>query len=75
MKEITTTVGGIYHKEFSAKYRKAQVGKFNQVMATKELKPLKGPIIVFGLRDMCPLQTHRIDALVIKLKIAPALVQ
>ncbi|KAJ8422673.1 hypothetical protein Cgig2_003217 [Carnegiea gigantea] len=57
---IATIIGGINDKELN-------------VIATRVLKPLVGPIMTFGPEDMHPLQTPHNDALVIQLKIVTAM--
>ncbi|KAJ8425531.1 hypothetical protein Cgig2_021336 [Carnegiea gigantea] len=75
MKIVATIIRGIDGKELSAGYRKAQIRKLSQDMAARELKPLVGPTMTFGLEDMRPSQTPHNDALVIQLKVATAMVR
>ena len=44
-------------------------------MAARELRPLNGPTMTFGPKDMCPLQASHNDPLVVQLKIATTMVQ
>jgi len=59
----------------NAGYRKAEIQKLSEVMATGELKLLMGLTMTLGPEDMCPLQTPHKDALVIQLKIGTAMVR
>jgi len=72
---IATITGGLDVKEMSLGYRKAQIRRLGQVMTARELGPLSGPIMTFGLEDMRPLQGPHNDSLVVQLKIATAMVQ
>ncbi|KAJ8426528.1 LOW QUALITY PROTEIN: hypothetical protein Cgig2_022535 [Carnegiea gigantea] len=72
---IETIIGGIDDRELNAGYRKAEIQKLSEVMATRELKPLVGLTITFGPEDMRPLQTPHKDALVIQIKIGTAMVR
>ncbi|KAJ8444786.1 LOW QUALITY PROTEIN: hypothetical protein Cgig2_011748 [Carnegiea gigantea] len=69
---IATITGGVDEKKLKVGYHKAQIRKPIQVMLTKELND--GPIMTFGLDDMCPLQRAHNDALVIQLKIVTSMV-
>ncbi|KAJ8437343.1 hypothetical protein Cgig2_009683 [Carnegiea gigantea] len=73
METVSTIITGIDDKEWNTGYRKAQIQKLSQVMATRELKPLKVPTMTFGPEDKHPLQTPHNDALVIHLKITTAM--
>ena len=44
-------------------------------MAARDLKPLIGPTMTFGPKDICLLQTPHNDALVIQLKVANIMVR
>ncbi|KAJ8420332.1 hypothetical protein Cgig2_006247 [Carnegiea gigantea] len=66
---IAIIIGGIDDKELNIGFRKAQIRKLSQVIAAKELKPLIGPTMTFGLEDMHPFQTPHNDTLVMQLKI------
>ena len=72
---IVTITGGFNAKGLSAKYRKAQVRQLSQVMAARELRPLSGPTMTLGPKDMHPLQAPHNDPLVVQLKIATAMVR
>ena len=72
---IVTIIGGIDVKEMRAGYRKAQIRQLNQVLAARELKPLVGPMVTFGLEDMRPLQAQHNDPLVVQRKITTAMVR
>jgi len=72
---IATIIEGTNDKEWNAGYWKAQIQKLNQVIATKKLKPLVGPSMTFGPEDIRPMQTPHIEALVLQLKIATAMIR
>ena len=55
MEIITTIISGIDDKELNVKYRKAWIWQLIQAIADKDLKPLVGPTVNFGLMDMHPL--------------------
>jgi len=59
----------------TAGYKKAQIRQLSQVMVAMELKPLVGPMVIFGPEDMHPLQAQQNDPLLVQLKIATAIVQ
>ena len=72
---IATITGGFDIEEMSVGYRKAQIRQLSQVMAARELRPLNGPTMTFGLEDMRPLQAPYNDLLVVQLKIATVMVR
>ncbi|KAJ8424600.1 hypothetical protein Cgig2_006655 [Carnegiea gigantea] len=68
-------VGWYEEQDESSRTRYSKIQKLNQVIATKELNPLVGPTMTFGPKDICPMQIPHIEALVIQLKIAIAMVR
>jgi len=72
---IATIVGGLDIKEMSDGYRKTQIRQLSQVMVARQLRPLNGPTMTFGPKDMHPLQAPHNDPLVVQLKIDTAMVR
>jgi len=72
---IAIVIGGIDDMELNKGYRKAQVWKLSQIMATRGLRSIIGPTMTLSLEDIRHLQTPHNDTSVIQLKIANAMVR